>query len=1087
MYEILTNVDRLHARKRNTPNHKKRKLRKSVFTFSVLSSALLVASTIANAQYVEPGQIGNKASWETAEYQADWGLSAMKASSAYALGFYGQGTKLGVMDSGALLFLHPDLNSDRFHAIAVSGQYGTSGTRFPQEASGGDYTAGEEFNVTGQWIQGVNDGHGTHVTGTVGANRDGSGMHGVAWAADIYVGNTGATDGNNYGPYQDYQYFYTGWKAMVDAGAQVINNSWGTNTRVVNQGAGPGPDGGTTNVHLPADTLAQTEYEYYYFRKVYGNGPSFVDAAYDAVRGTDTVQVFTTGNRDFANPFYRALYPYFNPEAEQHWIAVGGLKQDGSLEGLFNEAGNAKWWTVVAPGRTIYSTTVNTGTGAPGYGNSSGTSMSAPHVTGAMGVLLSRYPNMTALQVRDVMFTTATNKKPDGTTPLDLWTAPDGVPDVRYGWGIPDLEKGMYGPGQFLGRFEYNMTNTPLDVWTNNISQTALMAREQEDLAWLQDYQANGIAAGGSYELGNSFIVNDRNGDPTDHIVSQADAEQWRAEYFARRAAVIQAKIDAGLYRGSLVKLGDGMLVMTGDNTYAGGTTVQAGSLYGFTESFGTGTVSINGGRFGVLSSYNDTFTQRGYLVSNESRKADIEVNNGGTYVLVVNENVNVGSLTFREGSKIDVDSIDGITLLDAFQNNVSLTGTVTATTLTDFDKAAGLPDYAFFKTSLTMSGNTITGTLSRNNDVTFLSYATNFNTRAIASSIHFSSSGALYEALIPATISEVRATYDSLGSDMYLNANNASIMNAMLTSRTVREQAMGIGNGSTVTMGQSDNPNYIPGSEIGSARLWITGIGNWSNLDYGHSDMDVDFYAALVGAELTVTENNKVGAFFGAGSTKYKGGSYGRIDSNDLHFGLYGIYTPTNTASITYGLTHTNQNRDAKRTLVAGNQMGINSVSNDAEITQLFAEAAYTGWKTDAYTAQPYFGLNWMHIKSDGFNEIAGNMLFRTNDSKQTLQVATLGIRGSIPLPLDNINTSVKGEISGMHFFGDNTPETTMYLANTGVARIEGGKLDNLLGVSIGVEAQLRNSSKIELSYQGAFNGDIKSNGIYTKISINF
>ena len=47
------------------------------------------------------------------------------------------------------------------------------------------------------------------------------------------------------------------------------------------------------------------------------NGKSFVDAAYEAVQDKKVVQVFTTGNRDFAQPFYRPLYPYFNPVAEK--------------------------------------------------------------------------------------------------------------------------------------------------------------------------------------------------------------------------------------------------------------------------------------------------------------------------------------------------------------------------------------------------------------------------------------------------------------------------------------------------------------------------------------------------------------------------------------------------------------------------------------------------------------------------------------------------------------------------------------------------------------------------------------------------
>ena len=64
----------------------------------------------AQAAYVEPGfvatQAGNVdqavASWETDEYMQNWGLVALKASSAYALGYYGQGVKVGQMDSGIL-------------------------------------------------------------------------------------------------------------------------------------------------------------------------------------------------------------------------------------------------------------------------------------------------------------------------------------------------------------------------------------------------------------------------------------------------------------------------------------------------------------------------------------------------------------------------------------------------------------------------------------------------------------------------------------------------------------------------------------------------------------------------------------------------------------------------------------------------------------------------------------------------------------------------------------------------------------------------------------------------------------------------
>ena len=43
------------------------------------------------------------------------------------------------------------------------------------------------------------------------------------------------------------------------------------------------------------------------------------------------------------------------------------------------------------------------------------------------------------------------HRDPDGSL-YESWTAAEGTPDVRYGWGTPDLDKGMYGPGQLLGK-----------------------------------------------------------------------------------------------------------------------------------------------------------------------------------------------------------------------------------------------------------------------------------------------------------------------------------------------------------------------------------------------------------------------------------------------------------------------------------------------------------------------------------------------------------------------------------------------------------------------------------------------------------
>lgn len=1109
----------------------KTKAAKSAVALAV--AALMLGAGVASAAYMEPGFVAKnstqleqaKESWETAEYKKDWGLGAMHASTAYALGYHGQGVKVGVMDSGALLQKHPELSGDRFTAASAKGEYGSDGNRYPQEVGsdgqgGLPYHKGDKFDIDGNWTEGVNDSHGTHVTGTVGGNRDGNEFHGVAWGADIVVGNTGATDNNNYGPFQDYAYFKAAWTGVAEEVAKangerggVINNSWGTNTRVEDQ-TDTGFDGFNTGVHLNVNTNAETDYEFMLFAKRYGqdsfnevaddgivDDKSFVYAAYEAVKDKNIVQIMTTGNRDMKNPYYRALYPLYNPGAEKHWIAVAGLKQ-GVAEGTyelvknFNEAGQGKWWTVAAPGNAIYSSTTDDH-GNPGYAAWGGTSMAAPHVAGAMGVLMSRYDQMNALQVRDVMFTTANHKNANGSN-MEGWTDTDGtvrkdgeVSD-RMGWGVPDLDKGMYGPGQFLGKFDYNMAaEGSLDVWTNDITNVALDQRRAEDEKWMKD-TANGTKL--PYDQivdGSGFVVKDGDANVTDeertsHIVGEAE-KKLLLEAYAERANAIKDKMannNAG-YKGSLVKRGAGTLVMTGNNTYRGGTTVEGGTLLGFAESFGVtgddatakanGKVTVNGGTFGLLASYNDQFTMKGEQKHDDAadHSVDVVVNAGGSFQITAGQNVTMGTLEFKEGAGFTVGSEDVDVLKEAYAGKEQ-TGTVTTTGVTGDDLAVANPDYAFFKTELKAEGNTLTGTLSRDETKSFATYAQNANGQAIAGALEGAAGGALYDALIGASKGDVAKTYNSLGDDFILNTRNAGIVNGMTLSRAIKDQATGIGEGRKVEMAD------------GTARLWATGVGSWSALDYGQSDMDSDFYAGLFGAEVDVCSATKLGLFFGAGSTDNKAGD-NKVESDDIHFGAYGVTNFSDVVNATYGFVYSHQSADATRALQVGSQLGMNAFSGDTDITQIFAEAAYTGLNTDAYSIEPYFGLSWIHAESDGFNEQVGTMAFSTTTEDQDVQVTTLGVRGAIPFTMGETKVALKGDVAWNHFFGDTEAEASMALAGSGVAHLKGGELGDMASVGLGVEAQVGKMTTMGLSYTGAYDGDITSHGISANVRFNF
>lgn len=1106
-----------------TDEHHATKGKAAKSTLAIAVASIMMA-TGAQAAYMEPGFVAENStqvteaqkSFETSEYQKDWGLTAMHASKAYALGFNGKGVTVGVMDSGALLNIHPDLTGDRFSVSSAKGEYGTVGNRYPQAVDkdagkvGNPFKPGDKFDIDGNWKEGVNDSHGTHVTGTVGGNRDGSEFHGVAWGSNIIVGNTGATDDNNYGPFQDYQYFKAAWGDLADKVAKangkrggVINNSWGTNTRVVDQ-KDKGHDGYNTGVHLNVNTEAETDYEFMLFAKRYGsfdtvpnNGivdnNSFVYAAYEAVKDRNIVQIMTTGNRDMKNPYYRALYSLYNPAAEKHWIAVAGLKQGskaGSYELIknFNEAGQGKWWTVAAPGNGIYSSTTDDH-GNPGYASWGGTSMAAPHVAGAMGVLMSRYDQMNALQVRDVMFTTANHKNADGSN-MEGWTdvngtvRKDGEVSDRMGWGVPDLDKGMYGPGQFLGKFEYNMAKDSLDVWSNDISNVALDQRKAEDDAWMTATKNGTELAYGDIITGKDFVVKDGDGevtesDRTSHIVGEHEKATLLAAY-AERAQAIKDKRANG-YKGTLVKQGEGTLIMTGNNSYAGTTTVEGGTLLAFAESIGTDNkVTVKtGGTFGVLSSYNDQFTMKGHLYSKEAttNTLEIDLSQGGKLYVDAGSNVKVQKVTFGSNKVISVGlaGADTETLVKAWNSKeAAVTGSFEVTdgqnvfdsvTTKNMDVKS-----VFFKLGQTTVGDKkIDVKMEKNADVTFEQFASTANEQKIAAAIEASGNKLTGEILSAKTENEIRDTYRALDDDFYATARNALVVNATAVSRTVMDQARGMGEGRSAEV---DN---------GRARIWAAGIGHWGEAEGTKNTMDVDFRTGFLGAEALVLDNTKFGAFFGYGTTDYKSG-LNKIDGEDKHFGVYGL-TDIGNVTMTYGVAYTDEDRDTVRVM----NTNVNQHSENASVLQGFVEGAYN-FDLSVAKVSPYVGFTWARVETDAVTDHMDTNSYKTDEIKDDIQIATLGVRTSVPFAMGNMPVALTADLGWSHYFGDTEGLVNVQMGEGGkFAAIEGSELKDQANLGLGIVGQVAKHATVGVSYSGSWGSDINTHGIFANVRFNF
>jgi subtilisin family serine protease len=222
------------------------------------------------------------------------------------------------------------------------------------------------------------NGHGTHVSGTIGAMGDNNvGVTGINFQIQMtglrFLDANGSGTISNAIKATDY---FTDLKTRGLNGPDnflATNNSWG----------GGGANTGLSGAISRADQA----------------GILFVAAA---------------GNSSTNVESYPAAY------TQNNVISVAALTSTGGLASYSNYG--STWVDLGAPGSGIYSTLLN-GT----YGTFNGTSMAAPHVTGAAGLLATMFPAASAAQIKAALLDGTANAALAGKTmtgdQLDLTVA----------------------------------------------------------------------------------------------------------------------------------------------------------------------------------------------------------------------------------------------------------------------------------------------------------------------------------------------------------------------------------------------------------------------------------------------------------------------------------------------------------------------------------------------------------------------------------------------------------------------------------------------------------------------------------------
>ena len=330
-----------------------------------------VASTPAPSPSASPPPAPPPAStFDTPEYQRSNAAVQAQALVAYQAGASGQGVVAAVIDSGI------DQSSAEFAGRISPLSADLAGSRGLQDQGG----------------------HGTAVSGVLLGAKNDIGIQGVAFGATLLVARTDSpgsctTTGPDAGCSHDDNNIARGVDLAVSARARVINISLG---------------GSPPNSNLRA--------------------------AISRATSAGIIIVISAGNEGVTNPA-NATNPdllaqvALDPIARGLVLIAGATDSNKVLADFSNKAGNGAAYYLTALGVRVRSND-QTGT-AFLY---SGTSFSAPVVSGAVALLAQAFPNLTGAQIVDLLFRTATDLGAAGT-------------DTTYGHGELNLAKAFAPQG----------------------------------------------------------------------------------------------------------------------------------------------------------------------------------------------------------------------------------------------------------------------------------------------------------------------------------------------------------------------------------------------------------------------------------------------------------------------------------------------------------------------------------------------------------------------------------------------------------------------------------------------------------------
>lgn len=348
-----------------------------------------------------------------------WGANNIKAPQAWTTNKGSQQIYVGVIDEG-IFHWHTDLCGQIWkNPFETQNGIDDDGNGYIDDIHGWDFYHNDST------IFDFADGHGTHVAGTIGANTDNTiGVAGISPNVTIVSAKFLQQSGSLDAAIKAIDYI-TDLKIRHNMNFVATNNSWGYQGEVVQALSD------AINRHRQAGIL---------FIAAAGNGAA---------------------NNDISD-----FWPADFSTTLDNVISVAAIDANDNLAGFSNYGATSVH--IGAPGYSIYSTLYNSNLD-PIYASLSGTSMAAPHVSGAAALYKAGNPTATYLQVKNAILNSArpiaamTGKSTTGGT-LDVSTFTQASTNVPVSRTCQAQFVDITPPSQVQNIRATNIANTSLTL-----------------------------------------------------------------------------------------------------------------------------------------------------------------------------------------------------------------------------------------------------------------------------------------------------------------------------------------------------------------------------------------------------------------------------------------------------------------------------------------------------------------------------------------------------------------------------------------------------------------------------------------------